>query len=1261
MLAGAGWHPGVIGIVASRIVERHHRPAVLVALPGGAGDDGAAAAFGTGSGRSIPAFDLLAGLDACAEHLERHGGHRAAAGCTIAPDRVDAFRAAFERHAASVLAPEDLRPVERVDAVVGGGELGLGLAEELERLAPFGQGNPEVSLLVSAARLVDPRPMGEDKHVRFTVESGEARASAVAFGTPRLPAGAADGLDATFRLELNEYRGAVRPRLVLRQALAPRGGEIELVGEPATAYERALAELDAELEPSHCTGRDRRAGPRPPWPRPGRDAGRGRRIGRAGAGDRRRRAALGGGPGRPPRRLCRHVVAGAGARPVARRPYAHLVALDPPPTAAAQAVLDACSNDRLSHLAWGAAEVPFALGVHEHAYDLSEPLRGLYRALRGDPAAALEGDPGPRGAAAAGARRARAGRTRPRHAARGGRRRRAAHRARTLAGVLRLPQQPRGRRCVAEPRDPTGGVSKPIVRPGPLDRAPVGVAERPSVELPELAIAGDDLTPTERRLLADLFAIVEEHAGDAAMQIRREPVHDAFVFACEHHADQRRKSGEDFIVHPVGVAKICAGMRLDTETLVAALLHDTVEDTTASLDEVRERFGDEVAGLVDGVTKLTGITFQSRDEAQAENYRKMMVAMATDIRVILIKLADRLHNMRTIDALPKQKQIDKAKETLEIYAPIAHRLGIHAIKWELEDLAFASLHPRKYQEIKGLVNQQRDEREVYVNQAGEYLLSELGRARHRGGRSPGRAKHFYSIYSKMTKRGREFNEIYDLTAMRVIVDSVKDCYGAVGVVHSLWKPLPGRFKDFIAMPKFNMYQSLHTTVIGPEGRPLEIQIRTREMHDMAEFGVAAHWIYKQDPGATQPAAQDGDAKLHWLRSMLDWQNDLSDPDEFMETLKVDLFDEEVFVFTPKGEVKSLAAGATPLDFAYEVHTEIGHRCVGAKVNGKIVPLHYELKSGDIVEVLTAKRERGPSRDWLALVKTTRARNKIKQWFKQESRQDTEHTGRTLLQEALNKAGPAGAEDHRLAAAGRRDPRDGLPQGRRLLHRARRGEDLAQDRRQQGPAAPQAGRGGRGDRDGRPTSSSPRAASAASRPGRQRATGSRSRASTTSCCGWPSAAGRSRATRSSATSRSAAASRSTATTARTPRRCARTPSASSRCAGRATTRPRSRSSSRSTAGTATGCSRTSRARSPRPASTSSRPAASSSKPMVQNRFVVEVADTQTLKPTVGRLRNIDGVFDAYRVTPGGVGRRRRYDTTRSRRGSSEKRASACAPM
>jgi GTP pyrophosphokinase len=513
-----------------------------------------------------------------------------------------------------------------------------------------------------------------------------------------------------------------------------------------------------------------------------------------------------------------------------------------------------------------------------------------------------------------------------------------------------------------------------------------------------------ELTPFERRLLGDLFAIVEEHAEQAAVAVDHERVEDAFVYACEHHADQLRKSGEDFIIHPVGVAKICAGMRLDTETLCAALLHDTVEDTSASLEEVAAAFGDEIAGLVDGVTKLTGLTFQSRDEAQAENYRKMMVAMATDIRVILIKLADRLHNMRTIGAMPKQKQIDKARETLDIYAPIAHRLGIHAIKWELEDLAFQTLHPRKYTEIKGLVAQQRAERERYVTQAGEYLAKELDVLGIEAEIS-GRAKHFYSIYSKMTKKGREFNEIYDLTAMRVIVASVKDTYGAVGVIHSLWKPLPGRFKDFIAMPKFNMYQSLHTTVIGPEGRPLEIQIRTREMHDLAEFGIAAHWMYKEgDRVAGSKGGPGSEGKLKWLRSLLDWQQDMNDPKEFMETLKVDLFEDEVFVFTPKGEVKSLAAGATPLDFAYEIHTDVGHRCVGAKVNGKIVPLSYALRSGDIVEVLTSKRERGPSRDWLSLVKTTRARNKIKAWFKAESRKDTEHTGRELLQEHLKKQG-----------------------------------------------------------------------------------------------------------------------------------------------------------------------------------------------------------------------------------------------------------------
>jgi GTP diphosphokinase / guanosine-3',5'-bis(diphosphate) 3'-diphosphatase len=489
-------------------------------------------------------------------------------------------------------------------------------------------------------------------------------------------------------------------------------------------------------------------------------------------------------------------------------------------------------------------------------------------------------------------------------------------------------------------------------------------------------------------------------AADVAVSVAtidRAAVRRAFEFACDRHADQMRRSGDEFITHPVGVAQICAGMRLDTETLCAALLHDTVEDTSASLEEIRAEFGEEVAQLVDGVTKLTGITFESRDERQAENYRKMMVAMATDVRVILIKLADRLHNMRTLGALPKQKQLAKSRETLEIYAPLAHRLGIHAIKWELEDLAFATLHPRKYAEIKQLVAQQRNEREVYVTDAGRFLSGELKQVGIEAEIS-GRAKHFYSIYTKMTKKGREFNEIFDLTAMRVIVGSVKDCYGAIGVIHSLWKPLPGRFKDWIAMPKPNMYQALHTTVIGPEGKPLEIQIRTEEMHNLAEYGIAAHVAYKEG-GVADPQRE----KMTWLRQLVEAEGE-QDPSEFLESLKVDLFEDEVFVFTPKGEVKNLSAGSTPLDFAYAVHTDVGHACVGAKVNGSIVPLHYQLRSGDIVEVLTAKQKRGPSRDWLKLVRTSRARNKIRAFFKEESREDAERKGREGLEDALRKRG-----------------------------------------------------------------------------------------------------------------------------------------------------------------------------------------------------------------------------------------------------------------
>ena len=484
----------------------------------------------------------------------------------------------------------------------------------------------------------------------------------------------------------------------------------------------------------------------------------------------------------------------------------------------------------------------------------------------------------------------------------------------------------------------------------------------------------------------------------AVATIDRDKVARAFEFACDHHGDQKRYSGDEFITHPVGVAQICAGMRLDTDTLCAALLHDTVEDTSATLDEVREEFGEEIAALVDGVTKLTGMNFESRDERQAENYRKMMVAMATDVRVILIKLADRLHNMRTLGALPKQKQTLKSPR-------------------DAGDLRAARPPPRDPRDQVGARGPRlRDAPPAQVrgNQtAGRPAARRARDLRDRGGRSSSpkswtrsastpRSPAAPSTSTRSTRRwpkkGREFNEIFDLTAMRVIVGSVKDCYGAIGVIHSLWKPLPGRFKDFVAMPKANMYQALHTTVIGPEGKPLEIQIRTEEMHKLAEYGIAAHVAYKEG-GRGDPQRE----KMTWLRQLVEAEGE-QDPTEFLESLKVDLFEDEVFVFTPKGEVKNLSAGSTPLDFAYAVHTDVGHSCVGAKVNGAIVPLHYQLRSGDIVEVLTAKQKRAPSLDWLKLVRTNRARNKIRAWFKEERREDAERDGREGLDEALRKRG-----------------------------------------------------------------------------------------------------------------------------------------------------------------------------------------------------------------------------------------------------------------
>src|SRR2546421_6210470 len=484
-------------------------------------------------------------------------------------------------------------------------------------------------------------------------------------------------------------------------------------------------------------------------------------------------------------------------------------------------------------------------------------------------------------------------------------------------------------------------------------------------------------------------------------EVDRELLTRAFLFAATGPEGQQRRSGEAFIHHPWGVAKICAQLRLDEQTLAAALLHDVVEDTETELDEVRSEFGDEIAKLVDGVTKLTRVQFQSREQAEAENYRKMIVAMAEDERVILIKLADRLHNLRQIEYLGKQKQLQKARETLEVYAPLAHRLGIHALKWELEDLAFQTLHPRKYEEIKTMVAERRADRQEHVREAGVVLQAELDKVDIPVDIS-GRPKHFYSIYDKMAKRGREFNEIYDLTAMRVVIErsgeeGTRDCYGALGLIHSLWKPMPGRFKDYIAMPKFNGYRSLHTTVIGPEGRPLEIQVRTRAMHEIAELGIAAHWLYKG--GGRRRRDPEWAA---WVKQLMDTtaQTDEADPREFMKSFRMDVFSDEVYVFTPKGEVKSLPAGATPIDFAYAVHTDVGHRTVGAKVNGRIVPLHYRIRSGDIVEILTSKSGRGPSRDWLSLAASSRARNKIRQWFSRETREETEQKGREALEQAL---------------------------------------------------------------------------------------------------------------------------------------------------------------------------------------------------------------------------------------------------------------------
>ncbi|MGD2047322.1 MAG: bifunctional (p)ppGpp synthetase/guanosine-3',5'-bis(diphosphate) 3'-pyrophosphohydrolase [Gemmatimonadota bacterium] len=518
-------------------------------------------------------------------------------------------------------------------------------------------------------------------------------------------------------------------------------------------------------------------------------------------------------------------------------------------------------------------------------------------------------------------------------------------------------------------------------------------------------------TPTVRGLPRPLARAIEGYADRLDVdKIRR-----AYEYAADAHAGQTRASGEDFVQHTVEVATILARLGLDTDTIVAALIHDTIEDTEASVRDVEQRFGKQVASIVDGVTKLGRIEFRSATQRQVENYRKMLLSMASDARVILVKLADRLHNMRTLEHLPESKRRRIAVETREIYAPLAHRLGMAAIRWELEDLAFKFLDPEAYEELRKKVRQRRKGREREILEM-ERPLEEALKAAGIPAKISGRPKHLWSIHRKIVKRGRPYEEIYDLMAMRVTTDTVQNCYAALGVIHSEWTPIPERFHDYIATPKSNMYRSLHTTVFGPGGRRYEIQIRTEEMHRTAEYGIAAHWRYKE--GEQAPGVgSEADEALTWFRQVIEWQKDTEEPEEFMEFLRMDLFRGEIFVFTPSGDVKALPVGATPIDFAFSVHTEIGYHCAGAKVNGRIAPLSRELKNGDAVEILTSQKQR-PSRDWLAFAKTSRARQYIRQWLRREEFDAAVKLGKDLLDREVKKARltlPSGNDDRMHAA------------------------------------------------------------------------------------------------------------------------------------------------------------------------------------------------------------------------------------------------------